>query len=284
MSWNKPSGAPNPPPKKPSAMRGIVAGLVVAAIGAACVFFFLGRGDDPDAGKRSQKLPPSSQIPQKKTTRASNATVVTNTNGTVSMKVAPVERRPPLEQTREKIAPPEPLAEVIEKGRKNDRRFSTTTEALISMATPAAPGVGVPPIPMQKDVDYSEDMKKAFATPITADEKDDDESVSRKIAVLNAKDELQELATKEHWTLQEYVTALRNKHIADNDYLAECYNAIEKAYADPEITDESYIAMRDKINETLKERGLPEIHSYEEEAAAESELKNQDQENNKAKE
>ena len=31
-NWNKPSGTPKPAPKKPSAMRGVVAGLVVVAL------------------------------------------------------------------------------------------------------------------------------------------------------------------------------------------------------------------------------------------------------------
>lgn len=137
------------------------------------------------------------------------------------------------------------------------------------MAIPEAPGIGVPPIPISDDEDFSEDMKKAFTAPIKAEEGDDEAAINRKIAVLNAKDELQELAVKEHWTLQEYVNAVREKYIADGEYLAECYETIEKAYQDPDIDDAAYIAMRDKINETLKERGIPEIMSYEEQAAAE---------------
>ena len=43
MSWNKPSSAPQQPPKKsapPSLKRGILAGLLVVALGALCYFMF----------------------------------------------------------------------------------------------------------------------------------------------------------------------------------------------------------------------------------------------------
>ena len=43
MSWNKPSSAPQQPPKKsapPSLKRGLLAGLLVVALGALCYFMF----------------------------------------------------------------------------------------------------------------------------------------------------------------------------------------------------------------------------------------------------
>lgn len=264
--WNRSNSTPKPAPKKPSAVRGIVAGIVVVllAFAGAWCFMFMDGGTE---GKRSQKQPTSSKIPQKKSTRVSSATVVTNTNGTVSMKVAAVERKPPLEQTRESVAPPAPLADVAEKIKPPSLAFKTATENFIAMAIPSSPGAGVPPIPFPDGVDFTEDMKKSFATPITADEGDSEETIKRKIAVLDHKDELQELATKEGWTMQEYVNAIRERYLQANDYLAECHETLEKAYADPDIDDAAYIAMRDKINETLKERGLPEIMSSAEDAA-----------------
>lgn len=54
MSWNKPSGAPKPVQKKPSVMRGVVAGFVVAALAAACVLVFMGKGEKP-VGKSEKK-------------------------------------------------------------------------------------------------------------------------------------------------------------------------------------------------------------------------------------
>ena len=50
MAWNRPSeGAAKPAPKKPSAMRGVVAGLVVVAValGAVCYFMIGGSQETP---------------------------------------------------------------------------------------------------------------------------------------------------------------------------------------------------------------------------------------------
>ena len=56
MAWNRPSeGAAKPAPKKPSAMRGVVAGLVVVALAAACVFIFMGKGEKPQVEKEVKK-------------------------------------------------------------------------------------------------------------------------------------------------------------------------------------------------------------------------------------
>ena len=57
MSWNKPSSAPQPPPKKsapPALKRGLLAGLIVVALGALCLYLFSG-GDSASApGTRHQ--------------------------------------------------------------------------------------------------------------------------------------------------------------------------------------------------------------------------------------
>ena len=61
MSWNKPSGAPKPEPKKPSAMRGIIAGGVIV-LAACAALFFLFSGNDaapkakPDKGRGRIKV------------------------------------------------------------------------------------------------------------------------------------------------------------------------------------------------------------------------------------
>ena len=57
MAWNKPSAAPKPAPKKPSALRGVAAGLVAVAVVAAG-FFFLFSGDSGKVEiKKSEKKP-----------------------------------------------------------------------------------------------------------------------------------------------------------------------------------------------------------------------------------
>lgn len=58
--WNRPSAAnqPRKAPKKPSAMRGIAAGLVAVAVAAVCIFLFMGKGEKSaeKAGKKPTRI------------------------------------------------------------------------------------------------------------------------------------------------------------------------------------------------------------------------------------
>lgn len=276
MSWNKPTANDRTVRKtaKSSSLRfcGLIAGAVVAVAGL-CVLVFLFGGTGNEAGvKVGDKSRALKSVKVEKTRERredANAHTKREPVRSAPTDVPTVERKPALPRTRESVAPPVPLADLVERALPPRQLFKTATESYISMAIPESPEVGVPPIPISDDDDFSEDMKKAFSTPITADEHDDESSVRRKLAVLDAKEELRELAVKEHWTLQQYVNAVREKFLMDSEYLADCHETIERAYQDPEIDDNSYVAMRDKINETLRERGLPEIASYEEQAAQE---------------
>ena len=189
----------------------------------------------------------------------------------------------PLPRTRKDIAPPAPLEDILaeaaeaaekqgegEEGKKPPKpMFRPGTEQIISMAIPSEPGAGVPPIPFPEGADYSEEVEKSMKESIVAEEGDDEATLERKVTVAEHKMELGELA-KEGWTLQEYANAIREKYLLANDFLAECHEVVERAYADPEISDESYISLRDGVNAKLREQGLPEITSIEEQLAAES--------------
>ena len=73
--WNKPVAASKPKPEKPSAWRGIVAGLVVVIVAGACVFMFMGKGEKPvvkqtakDPGRIKEVTPaaaPTNAVPAK---------------------------------------------------------------------------------------------------------------------------------------------------------------------------------------------------------------------------
>lgn len=53
--WNKPSGPQKPAPKKPSALRGLVAGLVVVALAALAAYFLFSGKDAPKAERDDAK-------------------------------------------------------------------------------------------------------------------------------------------------------------------------------------------------------------------------------------
>ena len=288
MGWNgsaQTGGAPvkpMPPAKRPSALIWLFVGAACVVVIAVICFLLLSSSDDTPENVPKKGSVSAAKPSKKQTAGVVQGAEAADKDADTPKNAAPVERKPPLKQTRESIAPPAPLADVAEKLKPPSMPFGTSTENYIAMAIPSEPGVGIPPIPIPEDVDFSEDMKKAFSTPIVAEDGDTEESIKRKIAVLDHKEELQQLASKEGWTLPEYVNAIRDKYIAANEYLAECHEILERAYADPDIGDDSYIAMRDKINETLKNRGLPEIMSASEEAehlaAEDAELDNKTKE------
>ncbi len=288
MGWNgskktgSPPVKPMPPARRPSAAGWLFAGAACVVVVAVLCFVLFSSPDDTPENVPKKGTVSAAKPSKKQSAGVAQGAEAAGKGAYAPKNAASVERKPPLKQTRESIAPPAPLADVAEKLKPPSMPFKTSTENYIAMAIPSEPGVGVPPIPIPEDVDFSEDMKKAFSTPIVAEEGDTEESINRKIAVLDHKEELQELASKEGWTLPEYVNAIRDKYIEANEYLAECHEILEKAYADPDISDDSYVAMRDKINEALKNRGLPEIMSASEEAeklaAEDAELDNKTKE------
>ena len=54
-NWNKPSGAAKPEPKKPSAMRGIIAGGVIVLAACAALFFLFSGGEDAPKAKAEKE-------------------------------------------------------------------------------------------------------------------------------------------------------------------------------------------------------------------------------------
>ena len=265
-------GAPRPARRKPAgAIVFAVAGA--ALVGAAVVAFLFmsrGRGDD-GKGKGGE------------TAKATTAVVGKSTAGggeAAAQKDAP--RGKPLPKTRKDIAPPTPLEDILaeaankqEKGEDTEvveppkPMFKPGTEQIISMAIPSEPGAGVPPIPFPDGADFSEDVKKSMQSAIVAEDGDDEATLERKVKVAEHKLELGELV-KDGWTLQEYANAIREKYLLANDFLAECHKVVETAYADDTISDESYISLRESVNAKLREKGLPEITSIEEQLAAET--------------
>jgi hypothetical protein len=266
-------GAPRAARRKPVGTAKAVAAVAGAALVAAAVvaFLFVSRGRGGDGKGKGGETATTTKAVAGKPTAGGGETVVKRD----------ASRGKPLPRTRKDIAPPAPLEDILaeaagkqsegEDGKEAPKKpmFRPGTEQIISMAIPSEPGAGVPPIPFPDGADFSEDVKKSMQTAIEAAEGDDEATLERKIQVAEHKQELGELV-KEGWTLQEYANAIREKYLLANDFLAECHEVVERAYADPEISDEAYIAMRDGVNAKLREQGLPEITSIEEQLAEES--------------
>ena len=93
MAWNRPSEAPKPAPKKPSAMRGVVAGLVVVcALGGLCLWMFSGKDAAPKANVAKERglikevtpaAAPKPVAPEPKPEKKVNVTYKTNEQGLI---------------------------------------------------------------------------------------------------------------------------------------------------------------------------------------------------------
>ena len=149
-----------------------------------------------------------------------------------------------------------------------ERVFKTDAEELLAMATPAEPGMDVPPLPPFSEESTSNSAEKALGYVAQATSNDTERTLGIKINVEGQKDELRSLM-KEGWTFAQYLEALHKKHTDDAAYVREAQRLDEVLRNDATVSDEEYAAYRKKIDEELKERGLPGLTEAERKAKQE---------------
>ena len=180
---------------------------------------------------------------------------------------APPEAAPP-EAAPPGAAPSGAAPGQASEGQKPDRPpapervFKTDAEALLAMATPAEPGMAVPPLPPFSEETTSNSAERALATVAQATSNDTEQTISAKIVVEGQKDELRSLM-KDGWTFADYLTALHKKHTDDAEYLREAQRLDSRLRNDPDVSDAEYSAYRKKIDEELRERGIPGLTETE---------------------
>ena len=160
----------------------------------------------------------------------------------VSQTPPPQPERPPL---------PEPL-------------LKNGAEQLLRMATPSAPGMPVPPLPIRSDEDMGAEIKAALTNVIHATSNDTEQTLQVKMNVIEQKEEFRKLR-KEGWTFTEYVKALAEKHNDEAKYLDEARKLVQELHNDATLSDEDYKKERAVINQALREKGLPEIKDDDDE-------------------
>ena len=143
---------------------------------------------------------------------------------------------------------------------RKERLFKHGTEQLLALATPAAPGMPVPPLPMIADESVAEDLKQAMRNTIAAAPGDTERTLEIKMTVAQQKEEFRELR-QSGMTFSEYVNALRNKFNDDARFLAEAKEMDEYLFHDATVSDADYKAYREELNRYLRERGLPELET-----------------------
>ena len=262
--WNRPtgSGQERATRKRPSLWRGALAGLAVVAAAAGGLFLAVPKSGGGKAGETAGRMPlatVAARAPQAAKTIAAEKPVKPLAVPKISQER--IERR-------EAVQAPQPLEEMRmattnAPAKRPARAFRNSAEQLIAMATPSSPGTPVPPLPEITDEGEAMAVAKALKHVIAAEEGDTEAVLEKKAVVAESKEELRELMTKEGWTFVEYVKALRDRANLDAEVLADAHKICEDLYHDKAVSDADYLKYVEQVNEKLKERGLPEIKTGE---------------------
>lgn len=270
-SWNKPSGAAKPEPKKPSAkgMLGVWCLVLGAALGVGAYFLFSGGGGAPDAkpvkerarikeGARPGKdkpicqpaAAPKSEAQRKETTRddGSGASARGDESGTTT--------------TPGQAEPDKP---------KSKRVFDNSTDQLIAMAMSTPPGQAMPPLPgmnMGDSKRFVESLKK----PIEIYDDDSDRVKAIKQTVQATREEIAQLmADNPNMTFADILQEHRKMHNEDVDVRNQTARELQKIIDEGDI--EGAKKFRTTMNFALQQMGIKEIDTpitEEEKAAAEA--------------
>ena len=115
----------------------------------------------------------------------------------------------------------------------------------------AVPGQEVPPIPN----DFSEaDIAAALEEPLVIEEGDTENDIYKKEAVQMLKDEMKDYLTEGH-TIEEYFEEIAKRQQAEADLVNETRTMAMRSLENDEI--DLAVKLIDKLNEHLKEKGLP---------------------------
>ena len=142
---------------------------------------------------------------------------------------------------------------------QTSRIARTAAEELLMLATPSRPGAIVPPLPDLSSANLDASAERSFSHVIVAEAGDDEARLDRKLVLAGQKEEFRTLRDKEGWRFREYVEALRKKAVDDAAYLQEAYKTMNELRNDETVTEEELKQAKEKIDETLVERGLPRL-------------------------
>ena len=266
MAWNGSDGAAKPQKverkTRPSAWRGLLAALIVV-VGAAgvCLYFFdMGKGD---VGAESKKvsgskriaevspalpnaLPDESDIalpvaanPNKRYEDGVEVVaenVRTNSSGAVIEKLTLADGR-----KISKVHPPKPL-------------FENTADQVIALAVSTKPGESMPPLPDISNID--KEFADSLLAPIQINDDDPDDIKEIKAKVLEVKAYLIE-EIKNGGSVVEALMAHQKEMETMADSRLMAIQEMQKLRE--EDGDEAAREFAEKVNESFKVRGIPEI-------------------------
>lgn len=133
----------------------------------------------------------------------------------------------------------------------------TAAETFLVMITPREPGERMPPAPIPPDMDEDE-VDKALSNAVKANASDDERSIQAKLTLLEQKEEFRKLR-EQGMTFSEYLRRLEEKFHGQAKLLDDARALNDELYNDRTISDEDYLANKQKINEVLRNEGLPPL-------------------------
>ncbi len=259
MAWNGSDGSATPakPVKKaPSALRGLVAGLLVVAVAAVGLFLLL--SGDEKQGVKSDEKPVAIEEVKPVPAPADDSSVIKPSGKKREPRQLTVDRKSP-------VATPNIASNsiVITYGMVNGksifkrRIFRHNSENLIAAVLTTQPGLRIIDIPLGKR--FEDDFLKSLHDPIRVEEGDTPEEIELKQLMVDVKKELVD-RIKNGENLSDIITEARkdiNKLAQYNEDVRHTYFEMREHAKDMTEVEEFRLA----ANRMLEERGLPPIRA-----------------------
>ena len=263
MSWNKPSSAPQPPPKKstpPSLKRGLLAGLLVIVLGALGLYLF----SNGEATSSSRQKKERGRIKEVTPAAAKQEKPVEK----------PVEKKQPhywelpttngLTETQIRKwkfmhEPPPPWTNTVMATRKRPKYaiFDTRPENEIAGLISATPGASLVGMPRYSEK-FKADFLKSCETPIIVSKDDDEYTANLKREMNKVKIELrQRMADGED--LGDILTETRRELQNLAAVKREVEREMRKVIKDTAVTEEDVDTCIEAANKLLESKGVAPV-------------------------
>lgn len=268
--WNRSNSTPKPAPKKPSAFKGVLAGvLIVAALGAVCWFMFANEGTGaPKVEKRRERV--KAEVRSDKPKETSQAAVSTTPGVKPSAKDKVIAKAADAEA-------PAPAVQPEPEKPKAKRVFDNSTDQVIAMVmTSSQNGASMPPLPGIGERDNKEFMK-SLKKPIVINDDDPENIKAVKQLVQQTREEIVQLMEENpNMAFTDILQEHRKVHNENIDIKAQTTKELQKIIDEGDI--EGAKKFRTTMNFALQQMGISEITTpitEEEKAEAEAAEENE---------
>lgn len=268
MAWNGSDGkvatsASRTAAKKPSRVRGLIAGLVVVVLAAVVYFsFFSCNVDDSVSVVDDSKLIKETQ--PRKARKVTDSNVKKRTSEGKMSVAKPTRQETPVQDVAETVSM-NVATSTATATPKDKRLFKNPMDQLLLLVMPKYPGGQVPPLPDIGNIEFTPAEEERLLERLAESKDDTNETLDRKELVQSLRDEYHELKKERNWSFVDYVKALEAKVRLDAEVLSESIKIHETVFNDKSISDAAYLEMLEKINKVLADRGIAPIGQHDEE-------------------